>query len=465
MQNLIYESGHLRVFVRAGFNSKVLIVTFSAYADRPGLEQSGFGEFFLAHHQLDAIHVVCATNAWYQYPDIDAALAAIRAAIPPHAPEIVTYGQSMGGYAAINFADLLGARRAVAFSPQYSLDPAKISGEIRWMAEAQATHWQWDRIGQLRKGDLTAQVLYDDRNRDLIHITHMRRTVAMEEIVLPHTGHPVTGFLHETGLLSSTALDLLRGEWNAAHFQARLKTAQSKSGVYLLGLHAALPPHHIRLHHALLRRAEFVLRRQLAENTSNKDPWLHLGLALAGLGRRTEAIAAIRTYLQNMDYLWARFHLGRLLLDAPIDAESGFLRPGPHPSTSTDDSLNEGLTLLSGVLEQAPQHWEARMTYTAALERCGYLQKALTHIDHMIAERPTSLPARALRARLRRRIQHPDLPQPYGVPDPWLERGWRALQGLLRAGLPESRCDVRLARTALGDNLMETISSPTQQAQ
>ena len=81
-------------------------------------------------------------NAWYQRgmlglgQDVQATADAIQKHIQQIQPSmVVTVGASMGAYAAIMFAKLLGVARCLAFAPLSTLDieMAKAAGEWRWL--------------------------------------------------------------------------------------------------------------------------------------------------------------------------------------------------------------------------------------------------------------------------------------------------------------------------------------------
>ena len=62
--------------------------------------------------------------------------------------EILTYGSSMGGYAALRFANLLGATHALAFSPQFTIDPRHVPLDPRWQRHYRP---EWHDNSQIRR--------------------------------------------------------------------------------------------------------------------------------------------------------------------------------------------------------------------------------------------------------------------------------------------------------------------------
>jgi pimeloyl-ACP methyl ester carboxylesterase len=126
-----------------------LAVTFhSASIDeegprKAGFDMPGFGQSFLRKHGINAVHVLVSRSHWYQTPEMEGALAFIRH-IAKDYHRVVTYGSSMGGYAAIKFGPEVRANAAVAISPQYSIDPAKAPFEKRFLKYFRREAWTND---------------------------------------------------------------------------------------------------------------------------------------------------------------------------------------------------------------------------------------------------------------------------------------------------------------------------------
>ena len=393
----VYRSDQLHVFARMGFPGKLVVVTFSSYADEPGIAHPGFGEAFLHGHGVNAIHLVCASNRWFQYTDMPAALAAVRAALPADA-ELVTYGLSMGGFAAINFSEDLSARRVVAISPQFSVDPRKMPHETRWLADTNGLEFPHDRIDQLRGAVPEVFVLYDDRHIDRLHVDRIRQTARVQDVVVPFAGHSVISFLAETGLLSDLVLELLHGRFSRTAFAQKLLAAQTASPIMMLGLFKALPPHRRRLRHALLHRAEHMLRQQITERPDHAEPWYHLHIALTGLHRPHEAIDALRRYVGLQGFPWTRLRLAKMLLQYDCDPA-------------------EALMHLDALLRDLPEHWDARLYRVLTLGLLGRTDDALGAAAAMQAERqPTRLVDQLVRRIRHGRLVRPAPPGRFSVP-------------------------------------------------
>ena len=205
----LFRSDDLLVKRVGGYSPEACVVTFASFTDHRTLDRAGFGEHFLRTREIDAIHVLSRENDWYQYPEIPEAMAAIHAATRPYA-RVVTYGSSMGAYAAIRLAGLVGAHSAISLSPQFSIDPAITPFEYRWEEASHRFRPVWERtlpFPQLEQ----AYVAYDPGDLDAKHLALLGRKFEFTHVKLPGAGHPVTGYLVELDLLESMVQQACRG--------------------------------------------------------------------------------------------------------------------------------------------------------------------------------------------------------------------------------------------------------------
>ncbi len=195
----LYRSEGLLVRRVGGFGSTTCVVTFDSFTDYFTLDRPGYAEAFLMHRSLDAVHVISRYNDWYQCPELEQAMAAVHAATRAY-QRVVTYGSSMGAYAAIRFAGWAGADCALAMSPQYSIDPRVAPFENRWGEASLNFRPVWE--GRLPLPALReAYIVFDPENLDAKHVKLFRRTFRFTPVRLPGGGHSVVGFLHEVNLL------------------------------------------------------------------------------------------------------------------------------------------------------------------------------------------------------------------------------------------------------------------------
>lgn len=230
----LFESENLVIKVRAQSDKSRWVVTFDNYGIGHGFERLGFGEAFFADNGVSALHVMGRREDWYQYPEIKQALAAVRE-FTKGASRVMTYGSSMGGYAAVRFAGPCAAHIALALSPQYSIDPRRAPFEKRWLSDSRRIEFLREIDGPITSETRTI-IAYDPRTDDRRHVELIKGDIDIEEIPAPFTGHPVTTFLSEIGLLKSMVISSLEGTVDAKECRKLIRTSRSNSSIYYASL-------------------------------------------------------------------------------------------------------------------------------------------------------------------------------------------------------------------------------------
>jgi tetratricopeptide (TPR) repeat protein len=302
----LFQSANLSVtYVPSGAVDR-LVVTFASWDENPERDRPGFAERFLIRRGISAVHVTCAGNDWYQYPEMnDAMQAAARARLS--FDHCYTYGVSMGGYAAIRFSPAVGAGTAIAVSPQFSIDPHQPPFDTRWAKEAARIRF----IDGAPWAGVRAQVvaIYDSHGIDRRHILLYRRFVRLFEIPVPYSGHNPARFLVNIGLFQDLIAGLLEDHFIISSFRQRLREQRKASGEYFFNLSRAARhvDHALRLSpgrpayiaaraNTLLAMgrpidAELTLRDGIA--VAPRDSWLRHALAIA-LRRQGRLDAAVQ---------------------------------------------------------------------------------------------------------------------------------------------------------------------------
>ncbi|MGH7081874.1 MAG: hypothetical protein ACREFV_05330, partial [Acetobacteraceae bacterium] len=186
---ILYESEALRA-VANGIPSEIRFVSFGHLLYRKPW-QSFWGDGFFAKYRLGAIGFVSAKPDWFPEADMRKAVAAIRPRLA-RAPgqRLVSYGVSMGGFAALKYASLIGVDAAIAFSPQISINPA----DVKHFDGRYVRFYDPVRNGdmRIRAENLAARnyVLYDDFwTVDRRHAERIAALGRVERLALPFTGH------------------------------------------------------------------------------------------------------------------------------------------------------------------------------------------------------------------------------------------------------------------------------------
>jgi len=265
---ILYRSQRLEVRRVGAGDGRHQVITFDSYHEPPGLERPGFGEAFFAHENITAIHVLSFGNDWFQYPETEGVLRLLRDA-GRDAERLMTYGSSMGGYAALRFAAAVGAYSALALSPQYSVNRWRAPFETRWAADRRRIRF----IRALEKPieQVPLMVLaYDPKiSLDLRHVVRLTGEADIEQLPIWFAGHPVGPFLNDVGLLRSLVLNVLKGDFERDYFCDAAEEREESSphwlanvaehdpaadGIMLSRRAVSLAPDHPSLHDALARR-------------------------------------------------------------------------------------------------------------------------------------------------------------------------------------------------------------------
>ena len=155
---IIYDSEHIRIVHKPG-NGGFALINFS-HAEHFVKDRHFWGESIAAKAGLEAIGVVPVRANWFPMGEMHRAAPAIRAALA-HQSRRVGFGTSMGGYGALKFGRLLEMTHALAFVPQWSIDPADV---ISWDSRF-TKHFRKDvhHSVAINAGDVapTAAIVYD----------------------------------------------------------------------------------------------------------------------------------------------------------------------------------------------------------------------------------------------------------------------------------------------------------------
>jgi hypothetical protein len=285
-ETTIYESPTLRATLTladaARFEAEGAdIVCFEPLSPPPANRgarpaQQPFGARFALKYGFNAVHVSPAENSWYQYPDLDACLAAVARVTRPGA---TAYGGSMGGYAATTYADALPVAKVIALGPQFSIRRAAVPFEQRWAAQAARIAFRPDaeRVAQ----SCHHYIFFDPRNPDAQHASLIAKRAARVTLVrVPGGGHTVGAVMAESGCLSEVTLRILRGEPTQPELEALIRGRLRKSPRFYLN----------RAHHSPVEQRGALLRAGLALEPDNLRLRHAFGSWLQQIGRPAEAV-------------------------------------------------------------------------------------------------------------------------------------------------------------------------------
>lgn len=197
---------------------------------------------------IDALVVQTARRDWFLSPGSDALAQALSRATERYA-EVTATGFSMGGYAALLYSAACHARRVLAVSPQYCIDPALAPFDP-------GRHEKFARIGQAMprpesQGDtgIGGLLIHDPTiAADRGHAALIRAGFpGLTAVALPYGGHPATGLIGEAGGIGQLAEMVIRDRIDPQAIRRMHRAARRASAGYRLRLaQAALPRHSSR---------------------------------------------------------------------------------------------------------------------------------------------------------------------------------------------------------------------------
>jgi pimeloyl-ACP methyl ester carboxylesterase len=209
-----------------------LVVSFEAmatpeHAPRIDPETPAWGVRFLTEAGYSALGIKPMRNNWFQPPDLAAFLADLAAeGYFRRFARVVTYGGSMGGFGALAYADLCGARTVVAFNPQSTLDPARVPWERRFTT-GQVLDWSGpfsDVCGRSRNAE-RVYVAHDPLYWP--DAEHFRRLARAQDNAIavraPFFGHNIPQLLRDLGALRYFALTTIAGGFDPAIFYRMIR--------------------------------------------------------------------------------------------------------------------------------------------------------------------------------------------------------------------------------------------------
>lgn len=180
-------------------------------------------EFYSSSEILDEnkIFIRDFNQSWYQNglpgisKDIDSTATHIKHLIEEINPNRVFFvGNSMGGYAAIMFSELLGIGDVIAFSPQTFISPflRLYHRDTRWKRKIRMTYIKsllkpkiWDLKPLLLRAnrDRNISILVSKEDSlDLIHAGHINNIPGVRVYELDGGGHNIVKMLRDEGRLA-----------------------------------------------------------------------------------------------------------------------------------------------------------------------------------------------------------------------------------------------------------------------
>lgn len=215
-----------------------LVVSFESgggRVERPDKDRKAWGQGIVADAGWDGLHVLPKVMKWYQAQELwDFFQAMQKTGFFGGYKEVVMYGNSMGGFAALAFAKYCSAQRVVAFHPRSTL--------AKWVLpwnSAFSNQLTFNRIGPpadalsgLEPGIdvlLFADPLY---RRDYSHACRVAKNHSETKIIrVPFIMHDIPAYFAETRILRKVARSAIQGRFDEAQFYQDIRLRR-KSPLY-----------------------------------------------------------------------------------------------------------------------------------------------------------------------------------------------------------------------------------------
>ncbi|CAI3139932.1 hypothetical protein MWMV8_MWMV8_01267 [Acinetobacter calcoaceticus] len=260
-KQIIFEDEHIRAIFLPG-DSNTLVLSFGDLITRAsGLSVNA--EKSLVKYQYNVIGIMPKQKSWFPQASM-IELAKTISPVLQGFKNIVGYGGSMGGYAAIKYSNLLNMNRVIAFVPQYSIDPTQV--EDRRYAEF------FDAVAnkdmQIQPPDVDAAreyiIVYDPYfSIDREHYLKIKELLpSLHTIHLPFTGHEALSVLASSSLLH----DFIEHEFDEIYFYQQVRKVKKQSKFYFRNVLAHVLTHHDDMLLKILRQNDFQLDERYFDN-------------------------------------------------------------------------------------------------------------------------------------------------------------------------------------------------------
>lgn len=212
MTELLIETEHTCAYFQPG-TSDYLMITFG-HMGKPG-RRTFWGQAATEKLGINCIGLVPKHPHWYPVTDFEQILESIRPIVERFS-EIICYGFSMGGYAALKFSTKLKAKHVLAFSPQASIDPGVVGVVDQRYVEFFSSELHSGM--EIHPGECIdgALVVCDPGfAADVFHLGAIRAVAQVRTVPLPRVKHQTIDVVASTDRLERVLRILRQGNQNA----------------------------------------------------------------------------------------------------------------------------------------------------------------------------------------------------------------------------------------------------------
>lgn len=230
-KTIIYQNGTTALqkelpgyFIDYYLSSKTLFITFEPAGPpilRPDSAREPWGFNFLFKNGASILGVKPKKVDWYRGADLHSFFRSPELlSILSFHDKVFFYGGSMGGYAAIAFAQVCPGATVISFNPQSTLHPEIVPWEPRFSI-GRAQDWDGDFKEAIDGAKVSHKcyVIYDPFHRfDKLHIYRIQ-CPSLIKLKIPFVGHQMPLWCHQMGFLKDLLTDITEDNFKFSQFQ------------------------------------------------------------------------------------------------------------------------------------------------------------------------------------------------------------------------------------------------------
>lgn len=130
--------------------------------------------------------------------------------------DILTLGNSMGGYGAVLFANRVGANKAISFAPQFTMND-DVLRDSRWQTyKQQMTGFTVNSLAECMDSPAQFIVLHGGRGQDRKHYLRFPTGPNISHFIVPRRTHAVATHLRTAGSLAPLIDALMEGDFKTS---------------------------------------------------------------------------------------------------------------------------------------------------------------------------------------------------------------------------------------------------------
>ena len=234
LDHVLFETDGYRVVLHGEPELPATIVAFQPHSPFISTPAQPFPEYFLPEKLIRSdfpanfVSFQTSKNGWYCDAQADKAAQTLGAVL--EGTRVITYGMSMGGFAAMNLAGHLNAARFLALAPQATVfHPFMgVIHDNRFAAEMDPFQPHHDHISAGEVLDRDGLIIFD--SYEYFDVAHAGRAASLTRaklINLPYTGHQVGRVLNRILPLRKILLAMTRKHMDLIGMRRQIELAMA----------------------------------------------------------------------------------------------------------------------------------------------------------------------------------------------------------------------------------------------